>query len=148
MLRKIRKLLKKQEGFTLVELMIVVVILGILAGIGVQQYGNIQKRAREAAHAANKKVLTNAANMWLIMNDGFEGAHGAEKTFPDPPDATDPDDPDNNALVPDYVDEWPRNPYTNDKDYVVTITKTVEKKDDGSESERYSITVEAPEEVQ
>ena len=71
MLRKIRKLLKKQEGFTLVELMIVVVILGILAGIGVQQYGNIQERAKKAADDANKKVLTNAANMWLIMNDGF-----------------------------------------------------------------------------
>ena len=37
MLKKLRKMLKKQEGFTLVELMIVVVILGILAGIGVQQ---------------------------------------------------------------------------------------------------------------
>ena len=70
MLRKIRKLLKKQEGFTIVELMIVVVILGILAGIGVQQYGNIQERAKKAAHEANKKVLTNAANMWLIMNGG------------------------------------------------------------------------------
>ena len=79
MLRKIRKLLKKQEGFTLVELMIVVVILGILAGIGVQQYGNIQERARKAAHDANKKVLTNAANMWLIMNGGFEGEDGSDK---------------------------------------------------------------------
>lgn len=133
MLRKIRKLLKKQEGFTLVELMIVVVILGILAGIGVQQYGNIQERAREAAHAANKKVLTNAANMWLIMNGGFDGADGAKKTFPD---ATDPDNP-KNALVPEYVDEWPTNPYSNKQDYVVTITKTVEQ--DGRE--RYSIDV-------
>ena len=125
MLRKIRKLLKKQEGFTLVELMIVVVILGILAGIGVQQYGNIQKRAREAAHAANKKVLTNAANMWLIMNGGFEGENNAKKTF----------EGEDNELVPHYVEKWPTVPGS-DEEYVVTITKTVE---DGSE--RYSIEV-------
>jgi type IV pilus assembly protein PilA len=126
MLRKIRKLLKKQEGFTLVELMIVVVILGILAGIGVQQYGNIQERAKKAADEANRKVLTNAANMWLIMNGGFDGENEATKTF----------DGEENELVPDYVDEWPRNPYTNDKDYVVTITKFGE-----GGSERYSIEV-------
>lgn len=129
MLRKIRKLLKKQEGFTLVELMIVVVILGILAGIGVQQYGNIQERARQAADDANKKVLTNAANMWLIMNGGFDGA---TMTFPE--DATDPDN--NNALVPDYVEKWPTVPGSNEEYYVVTITKTGE---DGSEG--YSIKV-------
>jgi type IV pilus assembly protein PilA len=46
MLKKLRKMLKKQEGFTLVELMIVVVILGILAGIGVQQYANVQERGQ------------------------------------------------------------------------------------------------------
>lgn len=131
MLRKIRKLLKKQEGFTLVELMIVVVILGILAGIGVQQYGNIQERAKKAADDANKKVLTNAANMWLIMNGGFEGENEATKTF----------EGEKNELVPDYVDEWPMNPYSNKRDYVVTITKTVVEEDDGSESERYSIAV-------
>lgn len=132
MLRKIRKLLKKQEGFTLVELMIVVVILGILAGIGVQQYGNIQERARQAAHAANKKVLTNAANMWLIMNGGFEeGLEVVEFKGKD------------NDLVPGYVDEWPTVPGSNEEYYVVTITKTVE--EDGRE--RYSIAV-TPEEVQ
>jgi len=132
MLRKIRKLLKKQEGFTLVELMIVVVILGILAGIGVQQYGNIQERAREAAHAANKKVLTNAANMWLIMNGGFEGETGETRTF---------NGQTNDDLVPHYVDEWPMNPYSNKRDYVVTITKTVV-----GGSERYSIAVTSEEE--
>lgn len=137
MLRKIRKLLKKQEGFTLVELMIVVVILGILAGIGVQQYGNIQKRAREAAHAANKKVLTNAANMWLIMKGGFD-----EATMRFPEDATDPDNPDKNALV-EYVDEWPTVPGSNEEYYVVIIRKIEEK--DGSE--RYTIEV-TPEELQ
>lgn len=132
MLRKIRKLLKKQEGFTLVELMIVVVILGILAGIGVQQYGNIQERARQAAHAANKKVLTNAANMWLIMNGGFEGENEATKTFEF--------EGEENDLVPDYVDEWPMNPYSNKRDYVVTITKTVEEEEEDG-WERYTIKV-------
>jgi type IV pilus assembly protein PilA len=131
MLRKIRKLLKKQEGFTLVELMIVVVILGILAGIGVQQYGNIQKRAKDAADAANRKVLTNAANMWLIMNDGFEEDREAE----------DPNvvvfTAEDNDLVPDYVDEWPTVPGSDEEYYVVTITKKVE--EDGSE--RYTIEV-------
>jgi len=128
MLRKIRKLLKKQEGFTLVELMIVVVILGILAGIGVQQYGNIQERAKKAAHEANKKVLTNAANMWLIMNDGFwEDPEVVEVEFTS----------EDNDLVPYYVDEWPTNPYNNQQNYVVTIKK-IEGQDG---NERYTIEV-------
>lgn len=114
MLKKLRKMLKKQEGFTLVELMIVVVILGILAGIGVQQYGNIQQRAKEAADAANRKVLTNATNMMLMLDanphEGFEGDK-LEITSETP-----------NKLVPQYLDEWPDNPIGDD--YVVEVTKT------------------------
>jgi hypothetical protein len=97
----------------------------------VQQYGNIQERARKAAHDANKKVLTNAANMWLIMNGGFEGENDATRTFKGETD---------NALVPDYVAEWPTSPYSDEEYYVVTITKKVEE----DESERYTITVTAP----
>lgn len=107
MLKKLRKMLKKQEGFTLVELMIVVVILGILAGIGVQQYANVQQRAKEAADKANRKVLTNATNMWLIL----ESPAATEEPFEVTED----------ELVPYYLDEWPDNPLGDDP-YTVTVT--------------------------
>ena len=69
MLRKIRKMLKRQEGFTLVELMIVVVILGILAGVGIQQYGKVQENARVNANEANIRIITSAVQMYLLMED-------------------------------------------------------------------------------
>ena len=117
MLKKLRKMLKKQEGFTLVELTIVVVILGILAGIGVQQYANVQQRAKEAADKANRKVLTNATNMWLILGPGLD---------------EDPDeDPDEDGyevqdtdLVPQYLDEWPDYPLDEKETYTVTVKTT------------------------
>jgi len=58
-----RKLRQEEQGFTLVELVVVVVILGILAGVGIQQFGNVQERARQSAHDANVKVLTSAAQI-------------------------------------------------------------------------------------
>lgn len=66
MLNKIRKMLKQQEGFTLVELMIVVVILGIISGIGIQQYGRVQENARNAANDANIRIIKSAAQMWAM----------------------------------------------------------------------------------
>lgn len=108
MLKKLRKMLKKQEGFTLVELMIVVVILGILAGIGVQQYANVQQRAKEAADEANRKVLTNATNMWLILGSAPTEAGVTPVT--------------ENELVPYYLDEWPDYPLNENERYKVTVT--------------------------
>jgi type IV pilus assembly protein PilA len=118
MLRKIRKMLQQQEGFTLVELMIVVVILGILAGIGIQQYGNVQARAKQAAHEANVKVLTSAANMYLMMTniaeDDWEGNVITITALEE--NVT------SNELVPQYLDDWPDNP--TGVAYEVKITRT------------------------
>ena len=69
MLKKIRKMLKSQEGFTLVELMIVVVILGILAGIGIQQYSKVQQDAQNRVDEANKKMIESAVSIYQMMND-------------------------------------------------------------------------------
>lgn len=122
MLKKIRQMLKGQEGFTLVELMIVVVILGILAGIGVQQYGNIQERAKKAADDANRKVLTNATNMMLMLDEisNFEFENDKLRI-------TKPEEPEEqNELVPQYLAEWPDNPMGNG-DYVVEVTREEDK---------------------
>ena len=133
MLKKLRKMLKKQEGFTLVELMIVVVILGILAGIGVQQYGNVQQRAKKAADEANQKVLTNATHMWLILGSGLDEKEvDAEGAF----EVTEED------LVPQYLDDWPDYPLNEKERYIVKVTvKTAEDSTTG-DLQQYSIKVE------
>lgn len=58
------------RGFTLIELMIVIVILGILATIGMSNIANMLKRAKEGATKANMHTLQIAVEDYGITNDG------------------------------------------------------------------------------
>ena len=58
------------KGFTLVEILIVVVILGILAAIVVPQFTNAANEARVGNVATQVSTIENQLELWAARNGG------------------------------------------------------------------------------
>lgn len=67
---------RKQTGFTIVELLIVIVIIGILAAITIVAYNGIQNRARVSA----AQSLAAQANKKIMAYQASEGSYPADLT--------------------------------------------------------------------
>ncbi len=58
-----------KKGFSLVELMIVVAVLGILAAIVVPQFQSHATRAKEAAVKSNLRVLRSGIELYTVQHN-------------------------------------------------------------------------------
>ena len=109
------KSLKKQGGFTLLELLIVIVIIGILALIIVPGLASGPKRARDAQRKSDLRAIKNALETYYNDNNAYPSASTTAVT-PKTDAAI------SGALVPDYMKDIPDDPSGGSKHYSYTCT--------------------------
>ncbi len=66
-----KKLLKNKKGFTLVELIIVLAILGIIAAIAVPKFKNIQESSKRKADVVTARMIAKATEL-AVAEDKIE----------------------------------------------------------------------------
>jgi type IV pilus assembly protein PilA len=67
--------LASERGFTLVELLIVIIVLGILVAIAVPSYLSFRTKAQSAASQSNVRSAIPAAESWYQDAAGGNGAY-------------------------------------------------------------------------
>src|SRR5450759_2009792 len=61
-----------RRGFTIVELLIVIVVIGILAAITIVAYSGIQQRARDSRRADDLTTIEKVLLLYSAVNGGVQ----------------------------------------------------------------------------
>jgi general secretion pathway protein G len=118
----------RQSGFTLVEILIVVVILGILAAIVIPQFTSASEDAKSSSLYTQLQTIRSQLELYQTQHNGVYPAlltdadHGWHKLIVKT--NTDGTDADSDLTTPEYgayLQQAPKNPFTN-KDVIVAGT--------------------------
>ena len=95
MLQLFRKRLSNRKGFTLVELLVVISIIGILSAIAVPKFQNATNAAKIAKIQADLRTIDSAMAVYYAQNSAYptatqivDATKGTLTNFPTPPTDT------------------------------------------------------------
>lgn len=75
-----KSLMRVRKGFTLIEILVVIVIIGILATMGIGKYAQFSRDARKSGCVNNQNTIDKGIGMWESKYTNFalkSGANGA-----------------------------------------------------------------------
>ena len=101
-----------QRGFTMIELMVVIVILGILAAAVVPQLVGRDDKARVTVATSDVRNISNALSMYKLDNTNFPSTEdGIEALVNEPENAR-------NWAPGGYLPKLPKDPWGNEYIYI------------------------------
>lgn len=98
-----------QRGFTIVELLIVIVVIGILAVIAIVAYNGVQQRARDSMRTSDVTAVEKALELYKVDNGSYPSVGTDNIGYAVSTLAT--------ALVPTYIAKLPNDPNTSLTNY-------------------------------
>ncbi|WP_163971635.1 competence type IV pilus major pilin ComGC [Oceanobacillus halotolerans] len=115
---RMKAIMKQQKGFTLVELLTVIAILGIIVAIAVPTIGNIIGESEEDAHEANVQLIENAAKLAAVSEGESDTSYSL-----------------NDLVENGYLESIPEDvgDYTYDGEHTVSISGSVAEYDEYSD---------------
>ncbi len=71
-----------KSGYTLIELLIVISIIGILVGLATVSFSSIQRKSRDAKRRGDIKAMQTAFEQYYLRNGAFAACNTMNVAFP------------------------------------------------------------------